>query len=610
MNYSNDCKSKWRFGSNWLAIIFALLSVVTFSCDDESESSKELLTPSDLRYASVTEVYEGKVMESAIPVVFSDTKAIYVIAGGAAEDGGVYIDGEFQIVDTTGILKLNAGNQLIAGSYSLDIKVSNGAGETIFPKAFELIILPSAIEGLQYSPLNQTIVRGVQGQKTTSPVFKGTNPVSFALSEVSDFMIDAATGEISLATDSKIEAGEYRLSVVATNVTGEQTFNEVVRIDVQTLAYDLVYSTKDYLAVQQTQAKQSVEATCKGTGPFTYSLKNDFGAFSIDPATGIVSLPEGHTLAIDTYRLTVVVTNEHGSVEFANALSFEIIAIQAIIATDLTYASTTYTLNQAFAFATDVPTVAGSTPTYSLLDNYGEFAIDEATGVISLAKGNALAIGEYPMTVVAANLAGEATFSNVIAVTVKEAVVESIFEDGWDELMPAAGETRLGNMIEYSAKEAPKQATNNKWSRGWGNWSVIDQDGVTVRGAVMIPEKTENDDWLIATDVDLTSHVNTYLNLDGYSRYGTSENNTLKLLVSENYSGDVSTAVWEEVSFETFYNFTKAQSRVIDLSKFDGKVVTIALRHESFLLDSDAGVLTNLTRTSYILNFQVMGTQK
>ncbi|MCZ4694772.1 DUF4958 domain-containing protein [Ancylomarina euxinus] len=609
MNHSNDCKSKWRFKTQWMAIAFACLSIFTFSCDEE-EANKEELTPEGLRYALVSEVYEGKAMETSRPVVYSTSNPKFEITSGTAEEGGTYIEGEFQVIDTTGIITLKLDNQLVAGKYFLDIKVSNDAGETIFPKAFELVVLPSAIERLQYSPLNQVIVRGVEGQKTTIPEFKGTNPVTFALSKNSDFVIDTKTGEISLAIDSQIDAGEYRLSVVATNVTGEQTFEEVVRIDVQTLPYDLVYSTNAYLGVQQTQAKQSVEPAINGTGPVTYSLKNNFNAFTIDPLTGVVSLPEAHTLAIDTYNLTVVATNEHGSVDFVDALSFEIIAIQAIIATDLTYVNVSYSVNQAFAFTSDIPTVSGSTPTYSLLESFGEFGIDPVTGVISLTEGNTLAIGNYPMTVVASNLAGDAIFTDVISVTVKAAVVELIFEDGWDELTPAVGETRLGNMIEYSAKEAPKQATNNKWTRGWGNWSVIDQDGVTVRGAVMIPEKTENDDWLIAKDVDLSKHVDSYLNLDGYSRYGSSNNNTLKLLVSENYSGDVSTAVWEEVSFETFFNYTKAQSRVIDLSKFDGKVVTIALRHESFLIESDAGSLTNLTRTSYILNFQVMGTQK
>lgn len=606
MNHSNDCKSKWRFGSLWMAIAFAFLSVFSFSCDDEEEN-KDVMAPSGLRYASVSEVYEGKVMETACPVVFSTSKPKFEIAAGTAEEGGVYVEGEFQIVDTTGIIKLKVDNELIAGTYFLDIKVSNRAGEVVFPKAFELIVLPSAIEGLRYTPLQQVVVRGLEGQKTTIPEFKGTNPVTFTLSENSDFTIDSATGEISLPLDSQLDAGEYRLSVVATNVTGEQIFNEVVRIDVQTLPYDLVYSTKTYLGVQQTQAKQSVEPTINGTGPVSYSLKNNFDAFTIDPVSGVVLLPQAHTLAIDTYSLTVVATNEHGSVDFVDALSFEIIAIQAIIATDLTYASANYSINQAFAFTSDVPTVSGSTPTYSLVDNYGEFTIDAATGVISLTEGNALAIGDYPLTVKATNLAGEATFTDVITITVKAAVVEQLFEDGWDNVSPSSGDTGLGNMLTYSSVGDPVQASNNKWTRGWGNWSVLDQAGTTVRGAVMIPQKTENDDWLMTPSVDLTNHVKTKVNFAGYSKYGV-DASTLKLLVSEDYNGDVATATWVELAFDKLPTTSPSKDREVDLSQFDGKTVTIALRHTS-LLSGDL-VLTQFTRSHFILDFKVNAIRK
>jgi hypothetical protein len=589
-----------------MALAFVCLSIFTFSCDDE-EANKEEMAPDGLRYASVTEVYEGKVMETARPVVFSTSNPKFEIAAGTAEEGGVYVEGAFQVVDTTGVIKLKADNLLIAGTYFLDIKVSNSVGETVFLKAFELIVLPSAIEGLRYTPLTQVLVRGEEGQKTTIPEFKGTNPVTFTLSEDSDFVIDSATGEISLALDSQIDAGEYRLSVVATNVTGEQTFDEVVRIDVQTLAYNLVYSTKAYLGVQQTQAKQSVEPTINGTDPVSYSLKNNFDAFTIDPATGVVSLPVGHTLAIDTYNLTVVATNEHGSVDFVDALSFEVIAIQAIIATDLTYASAAYTINEAFALTTDVPTVSGSTPTYSLLDNYGEFAIDAATGVVSLTEGNTLAIGDYPLTVKATNLAGEATFTDIITVTVKAAVVDQLFEDGWDNVSPSTGEKGLGNMLTSSTVGDPVQASNNKWTRGWGNWSVLDQTGSTERGAVMIPAKKENDDWLMTPSVDLTNHVKAKLNFAGYSKYGV-DASTLKLFVSEDYNGDVETATWTELAFDKLPTTSPSKDREVDLSQFDGKTVTISLRHSS-LLSGDL-TLDKFTRSHFILNFEVNAIRK
>jgi hypothetical protein len=570
-----------------MAIMVAFFSIVSFSCDDEKETNDIALAPDGLRYATVTEVYEGKSMESAKPVVFSDSQPIFEIVKGSAEDGGTYIEDTFTIKDSTGIISLAKNNKLLAGLYKLDIKVSNKAGEKTFPGIFELRILPSAIEGLKYAPYTQTIVRGLADSKTSAPEFKGSKPVTFELftkegEKDYGFVIDANTGEISLPTDSGLKAGKYKLSVKTKNAGGESEFEKVVEIDLETKAYNLKYTPKEYLDVQQKQAKSSAAPTVEGTGPFTYSLKDDKGAFTIEPNSGVISLPLDHSLAIDTYNLTVVVTNAHGSVEFADAVSFEIVAIKAVLPSDLTYSTNAYTVNQGSAFVSVTPTIIGSTPiTYALVDDKGTFAIDANTGVISLTDGHTLAEDDYKLSVKATNVKGEVTFDDIVTVTIRIPVPEIVFEDGWDDLTPKVGEKQLGNMIEQSLIGDPVQAASNKkWTKGWGNWGVKDENGNDGRGASMIPDKAENDDWLIAKNVDLTDFYDTKLNLAGYAKWG-AHSSTLKLMISEDYSDDVATANWAEVSFERFDIAKKSELREIDLSAFDGKRITIALRHES-----------------------------
>lgn len=607
MNHSNDCKSKWRLGSQWMAIAFAFLSIFTLSCDDETEN-KDVMAPSELRYASVSEVYEGKAMETARPVVFSTGKSTFEIAAGTAEEGGTYIEGVFQIVDTIGVIKLEADNQLVAGTYILDIKVSNSAGETTFPNAFELIVLPSAIEGLQYTPFTQTIVRGLEGQKTTQPVFKGSKPVTFQLVEGRDFLINAETGEISLSLDSEIKAGDHKLTVEVLNAGGTNTFEDVITIQLETTPEDLLYTPQEYLGVQQMQSKESVAPTVGGTAPFTFALKDDFGAFTIDENTGVISLPVDHSLAIDTYNLTVITTNTHGSKEFANAASFQIVKIEDVLPYDLAYATDTYTVNEAFAFESVQPTVSGSSPmTFALVDDRAAFGIDANTGVISLLEGNNLTVGEYNLSVKATNVKGDVTFEDAITVTIKLATPEIIFEDGWDDINPSQGEKGLGNMMTISSVGDPTQASNSKWTRGWGNWGVINQSGTSVRGAVIIPQKTENDDWLLTPSVNLTDCVQAKLNFAGYSKYGV-DASKLSLLVSENYNGDVDAATWVEVAFDQLPTTSPSADREVDLSQFDGKTVTIALRHTS-LLSGDL-TLIQFTRSHFIVDFKVNAIRK
>ena len=161
-------------------------------------------------------------------------------------------------------------------------------------------------------------------------------------------------------------------------------------------------------------------------------------------------------------------------------------------------------------------------------------------------------------------------------------------------------------MVEFSAVGEPIQADNKKWNRGWGNWSVINKSGTTVRGAVMIPQKTENEDWLIAESVDLSDYARAKLNFEGYYRYGT-DVSKLSLLVADNYNGDVASATWVELTFDALLK-DKAAEREVDLSQFAGKDITIALKHSSLLSGSLA--LTQFSRSHCIVDFRVSAIRK
>jgi len=71
--------------------------------------------------------------------------------------------------------------------------------------------------------------------------------------------------------------------------------------------------------------------------------------------------------------------------------------------------------------------------------------------------------------------------------------------------------------------------------------------------------------------------------------------------------GDVTTDTWTEVPFESIHNFTSSQERIVDLSAFDGEVITIALRQTTIPTITDTGEedYTNCTRTTSIWRFAV-----
>jgi len=181
----------------------------------------------------------------------------------------------------------------------------------------------------------------------------------------------------------------------------------------------------------------------------------------------------------------------------------------------------------------------------------------------------------------------------------------TLFEDGWQSLKPLEGENQTGNFTAISLIGEPVQAANKKWTCAWGNWSVNGTDGEVKRGLVMVPDKQENDDWLVSTQIDLDACKKAVLNIEGYSKYGTDAGNDFKILISVDYKGDVEAANWDEMWLESFHKQNQAQVREISLKKYRGQKVVVAFRsiHKG-------KSLKNLTRTTFLSKVSVIAVKK
>ena len=180
-----------------------------------------------------------------------------------------------------------------------------------------------------------------------------------------------------------------------------------------------------------------------------------------------------------------------------------------------------------------------------------------------------------------------------------------LFEDGWQELKPVEGENQTGNFTAISLKGEPEQSDNKKWLSSWGNWSVNGTDGESKRGVIMIPNKLENDDWLISEEINLNDCKKPELNIEAYSKYGTDTGNDLEVLISKNYNGDLESVNWDELYVESFHKQNQAQLRCINLKKYIGKKVVVAFRsiHKG-------KSLKNLTRTTFLSKVTVIAVKK
>lgn len=126
-----------------------------------------------------------------------------------------------------------------------------------------------APSNLVYSPSSLTLTEGSTGTSAT-PTISGEAPITFALvNAVSGVSINTTTGVINVA--STLSAGNYNITVKATNAGGDRTFSSVYSIQVN--APNTAPSTLSYSSSSVTLRKhetQTLTATSNGTPPLSY----------------------------------------------------------------------------------------------------------------------------------------------------------------------------------------------------------------------------------------------------------------------------------------------------------------------------------------------------
>ncbi|GGD20027.1 choice-of-anchor J domain-containing protein [Hyunsoonleella pacifica] len=93
-----------------------------------------------------------------------------------------------------------------------------------------------------------------------------------------------------------------------------------------------------------------------------------------------------------------------------------------------------------------------------------------------------------------------------------------------------------------------------------------------------------NEDWLVSPELDFSSDANLRMQINQNFRFGNPNDLGIQVLVATDYTGDVTTATWEEITFTmvpTNNDNDYVLSEDVDISNFDGETVNIALKYES-----------------------------
>ncbi|RAJ23010.1 uncharacterized protein DUF5017 [Gelidibacter algens] len=117
---------------------------------------------------------------------------------------------------------------------------------------------------------------------------------------------------------------------------------------------------------------------------------------------------------------------------------------------------------------------------------------------------------------------------------------------------------------------------------GWSSQAAYAQGNGYSGGQVA------NIDWLISPDIDLTGQSNLKFQIKQAINFA-KDLSLLKILVSTNYDGDVTTATWSEINLATApagNSNDMIASENYDFSAYDGQMINVAFKYES--TDADA----------------------
>jgi len=151
------------------------------------------------------------------------------------------------------------------------------------------------------------------------------------------------------------------------------------------------------------------------------------------------------------------------------------------------------------------------------------------------------------------------------------------------------GETVSGTSEFYSADFSAAaslldyEVVNVSGDQTW----VATQYGIEVTGYDG-GERFENEDWLISPDINLSDFPNSTFQINQTFNYG--DPSSFSVLISSDYSDDISTATWEVLNLTNVPDGTswdEILSEEYSLSAYNGETINIAFRYKS--TDEDAG---------------------
>ncbi len=421
-----------------LLLVVAFCSLGLLACsEDETES------PVTLHFQSVGDIGPGMPYRGSAPTYRGAAPSEFAIES-ITLDGTAFVDETpcFTLDPNDGFLTISESKDLPLGTYRFTVSCKAAGARCLFTDAFSVRMVSATPENIVVTPeLIEALYDEDRVAWPTAQIAPADEAVSFnayalVQEKGKEYFSVSSTGKISvnMKYEGTIPPGIYKPVLRLTTKAGSADYADAVTIKVNSQPLGVTYERNPGTAEIGAAFRSDVPVLLGSTDEVDYailSVSPSTDQFSIDPATGVISLPDGHTLKEHTsYEFSLAVSNKFSNgqaVALRGVYTVDVVPfIAPIDPAKFSYAPATMTefckfeIEKAEGFVGDVVTFSLGELPEALK---GWVSIDSQTGKITIPRGNEIPQGVYDIPVTAVN--SKSDLANPAAATLKLTVQEN-----------------------------------------------------------------------------------------------------------------------------------------------------------------------------------------
>lgn len=401
-----------------LLLLFVSCSLGLAACsDDDTESAVTL------HYQQVGDIGPGMPYRGEAPTFRGAMPSEFAIES-ITLDGVHFTDDKpcFTLNPSDGALNIAESEELSLGTYRFTISCLAGSSRLVFADILTVRMVAATPERIVVTPalveVDYDAERISWGSARVEAADEAVSFNAYALVQEKgrEYFAISQEGVISVNVkyEGEIPPGIYKPTLRLTTKAGSADYEDALTIKVNSRPLGITYERNPGTAEVEEVFASDVPVLKGSTDEVHYAILSvapSTDQFSIDPSTGVISLPEGHTLEANTsYEFSLAVSNKYSkgeAVALRGVYTVDIVPyIAPIDPAKFSYPASTMTEFCLFEVEKNAGFV-GDVVTFTLGELpealQGRVEIDKQTGKIVIARGNDVPIGQYTIPVIASN---------------------------------------------------------------------------------------------------------------------------------------------------------------------------------------------------------------